>query len=487
MMSGRLSAGASDDYSFAAMQQQPPPYVGFEHAGMVSGAGGGQRGHQGTMMYDNFDFAAAAAAFGQFQQEAAPHHHQMLALPPPNGAGGLMAPPPMPHGMQLQMPPMPMAMHGGDMYPALGMVKREGGSVGGDAGRIGLNLGRRTYFSPGDMMAVDRMLMRSRISGVFGLGFGGAHHQPPRCQAEGCKADLSGAKHYHRRHKVCEYHAKASLVAAGGKQQRFCQQCSRFHVLTEFDEAKRSCRKRLAEHNRRRRKPAASSNTAGSKDSASPSKKPNAGGAMSGSYTADNNNLSAAKSTISSNTSAISCLQQDQNKVVRPTALTLGAPPAKEDYQLNAMHLQAQADHHHRHQEQQHFITSLLQHNNNGSTNNILSCSSVCSSGLPAAAANGEDSDQNNNDGGNNNNGNMHLFEVDFMFHVLTEVDEAKRSCRKRLVEHNRRRRKPVASSNTAGSKDSAPPSKKPNAGGAMCTLFPSSYYPVKLIIINQD
>jgi uncharacterized repeat protein (TIGR01451 family) len=40
-------------------------------------------------------------------------------------------------------------------------------------------------------------------------------------------ADLSVAKHYHRRHKVCEYHAKASLVAAGGKQQRFCQQCSR--------------------------------------------------------------------------------------------------------------------------------------------------------------------------------------------------------------------------------------------------------------------
>jgi hypothetical protein len=123
--------------------------------------------------------------------------------------------------------------------------------------------------------------------------------------------------------------------------------------------------------------------------------------------------LSAAKSTISSNTSAISCLQQDQSKVARPTALTLGAPPpVKEDYQLNAMHhLQAQADHHHRHQEQQHFITSLLHSNNN----NILSCSSVCSSGLPAAAANGEDSDQNNNDGGGNNNGNMHLFEVDFM------------------------------------------------------------------------
>lgn len=417
-----MNAAAGDDYPFAAMQQQqqpppPQPFLGFDHAGMVSANGGpGQR----QMMYDNFDFAAAAAAFGQFQQEAAPHHHQMLALPPPNGTSGLMAPPPLPHGMQLQMPPMPMAMHGGEVYPALGMVKREGGGGTVDAGRIGLNLGRRTYFSPGDMMAVDRMLMRSRLGGVFGLGFGGAHHQPPRCQAEGCKADLSGAKHYHRRHKVCEYHAKASLVAAGGKQQRFCQQCSRFHVLTEFDEAKRSCRKRLAEHNRRRRKPAASSTGAAAKDSAPPSKKPNAG-AVSSSYTADNNNFSAAKSTISSNTSAISCLQQqDQSKVARPTALTLGAPPpsGKEDYQLNDMHLQAQADHHSRHQEQQHFITSLLQHSSNGNANNnILSCSSVCSSILPAEAANGEASDQHNDNGGGNgnNNGNMHLFEVDFM------------------------------------------------------------------------
>jgi len=62
---------------------------------------------------------------------------------------------------------------------------------------------------------------------------------------------------------------------------------ARFHVLTEFDEAKRSCRKRLAEHNRRRRKPAAAS-TASSKDAAAspPAKKPS-GGSMTGSYTTD--------------------------------------------------------------------------------------------------------------------------------------------------------------------------------------------------------
>lgn len=47
------------------------------------------------------------------------------------------------------------------------------------------------------------------------------------CQVEGCGADLNGAKDYHRRHKVCETHAKASKAIVGNVVQRFCQQCSR--------------------------------------------------------------------------------------------------------------------------------------------------------------------------------------------------------------------------------------------------------------------
>ncbi|XP_057995783.1 squamosa promoter-binding-like protein 1 isoform X2 [Hevea brasiliensis] len=74
------------------------------------------------------------------------------------------------------------------------------------------------------------------------------------CQVEDCGADLSNAKDYHRRHKVCEMHSKASKALVGNVMQRFCQQCSRFHVLQEFDEGKRSCRRRLAGHNKRRRK-----------------------------------------------------------------------------------------------------------------------------------------------------------------------------------------------------------------------------------------
>ncbi|KAG8391579.1 hypothetical protein BUALT_Bualt01G0202200 [Buddleja alternifolia] len=113
--------------------------------------------------------------------------------------------------------------------------------------RIGLNLGGRTYFASSEDDFVNRLYRRSRL-----LEPGSVN--TPRCQAEGCNADLSHAKHYHRRHKVCEFHSKAATVIAAGLTQRFCQQCSRFHLLSEFDNGKRSCRKRLADHNRRRRK-----------------------------------------------------------------------------------------------------------------------------------------------------------------------------------------------------------------------------------------
>lgn len=47
------------------------------------------------------------------------------------------------------------------------------------------------------------------------------------CQAEKCTSDLGEAKQYHRRHRVCEFHAKAQAVVVAGVHQRFCQQCSR--------------------------------------------------------------------------------------------------------------------------------------------------------------------------------------------------------------------------------------------------------------------
>lgn len=139
------------------------------------------------------------------------------------------------------------------------LTKRESYTMADFNSRIGLNLGGRTYFSTDDY-GFGRFGRRPRPNSP------GA--QAPLCQAEGCKSDLSIAKHYHRRHKVCEFHSKAATVIITGKTQRFCQQCSRFHVLSEFDDGKRSCRKRLADHNRRRRKPQMSPTAAASSTAA---------------------------------------------------------------------------------------------------------------------------------------------------------------------------------------------------------------------------
>ena len=56
------------------------------------------------------------------------------------------------------------------------------------------------------------------------------------CQVEYCTADMGNAKSYHRRHKVCEYHAKAPDALIAGLPQRFCQQCSRFPFSNFFSE-----------------------------------------------------------------------------------------------------------------------------------------------------------------------------------------------------------------------------------------------------------
>ncbi|XP_022842520.1 squamosa promoter-binding-like protein 7 isoform X1 [Olea europaea var. sylvestris] len=85
-----------------------------------------------------------------------------------------------------------------------------------------------------------------RVSG------GGA---PARCQVPECEADISELKGYHKRHRICLRCANASSVILDGESKRYCQQCGKFHILSDFDEGKRSCRRKLERHNRRRRKP----------------------------------------------------------------------------------------------------------------------------------------------------------------------------------------------------------------------------------------
>uniref|UniRef100_A0ACD5UT48 Uncharacterized protein n=1 Tax=Avena sativa TaxID=4498 RepID=A0ACD5UT48_AVESA len=124
-----------------------------------------------------------------------------------------------------------------------------------------LELGKRPCFQAGGQVAqVDRNGVGRRASAEGKRKEKAAAATPsvPRCQVQGCHMVLAGAKEYHRRHKVCDAHSKAPRVVVHGAEQRFCQQCSRFHAMSEFDDTKRSCRRRLAGHNERRRKSNAS-------------------------------------------------------------------------------------------------------------------------------------------------------------------------------------------------------------------------------------
>ncbi|KAJ7950871.1 Squamosa promoter-binding-like protein [Quillaja saponaria] len=194
-----------------------------------------------------------------FNPQTHHHHHQNIhhslfdpraftnassSYPPPP-----LPPPPTHHSLLSLDPFSSVNANGHDGLLVVPKTEDVGRPMDFSASRIGLNLGGRTYFSSEEDF-VSRLYRRSRPGGEPGS----TSSNSPRCQAEGCNADLSHSKHYHRRHKVCEFHSKAATVIAAGLTQRFCQQCSRFHQLPEFDNGKRSCRKRLADHNRRRRK-----------------------------------------------------------------------------------------------------------------------------------------------------------------------------------------------------------------------------------------
>ncbi|EFJ45908.1 hypothetical protein VOLCADRAFT_93794 [Volvox carteri f. nagariensis] len=74
-----------------------------------------------------------------------------------------------------------------------------------------------------------------------------------RCQADGCMADLSGLRRYFRRYHVCETHIRSQVVHIGGREVRFCDQCSTFHPLAFFDGVRRTCRDKLEQNRMKRR------------------------------------------------------------------------------------------------------------------------------------------------------------------------------------------------------------------------------------------
>lgn len=80
----------------------------------------------------------------------------------------------------------------------------------------------------------------------------GHHDHPHVCIAHGCDALLEKA--YDKKCRTCQRHRQADTLNFNGMPHRFCQKCSRFHPIEEFDGVKRNCRQRLYEHNYRQRR-----------------------------------------------------------------------------------------------------------------------------------------------------------------------------------------------------------------------------------------
>lgn len=93
----------------------------------------------------------------------------------------------------------------------------------------GLKLGSFMAHDPTEQRSLKRSNDNSKfVSSPSGSSkrFNGS--QKLSCLVDGCKADLSGCREYHKRHRVCEHHSKTPSVTVKGEEKRFCQQCSRY-------------------------------------------------------------------------------------------------------------------------------------------------------------------------------------------------------------------------------------------------------------------
>ncbi|KAG1326782.1 putative protein STRUBBELIG-RECEPTOR FAMILY 8 [Cocos nucifera] len=110
------------------------------------------------------------------------------------------------------------------------------GTCGSDDSLHGLQFGKKIYFEDGVGGGSSSKASPTTAAASAsppptqpkkGKGVVQGRQQPPRCQVDGCKVDLTGAKAYYSRHKVCGMHSKFPKVIVAGLEQRFCQQCSR--------------------------------------------------------------------------------------------------------------------------------------------------------------------------------------------------------------------------------------------------------------------
>lgn len=106
-------------------------------------------------------------------------------------------------------------------------------SAGSGEPLLSLKLGKRMYFE--DVSAAHNAKPSSLYVVPVSSATTGKKCKPasqsstlsPLCQVEGCNLDLSSAKDYHRKHRICESHSKCPRVVVAGSELRFCQQCSR--------------------------------------------------------------------------------------------------------------------------------------------------------------------------------------------------------------------------------------------------------------------
>ncbi|CAK8571796.1 unnamed protein product [Lathyrus sativus] len=105
-----------------------------------------------------------------------------------------------------------------------------------------LKLGKRFYFEDVTPGSNSKKASSSTVPAAPPSGKKskmGSQNMLHCCQVEGCGFNLSSAKDYHRKHRVCETHSKSPKVVIACLERRFFQQCSRFHSLSEFDEKKK--------------------------------------------------------------------------------------------------------------------------------------------------------------------------------------------------------------------------------------------------------
>lgn len=105
-------------------------------------------------------------------------------------------------------------------------------SVGSGEPLLSLKLGKQAYFEDSSGRSTVKSSSYSVIpvpslASTKRFKSSSLNTNPPRCQVEGCNLDLSSAKDYHRKHRVCESHSKSPKVTVAGLERRFCQQCSR--------------------------------------------------------------------------------------------------------------------------------------------------------------------------------------------------------------------------------------------------------------------